>query len=123
MQPELISELNKNKNNIFMSEGLENILSNNTSIVDNCFLDLKNKTISGSILKLEENRKKIKVVIETLNKDLTCFKLRNFCKLRISNEDVIDLEKSLLSYKVYLYKNKCVLKLKIAKESENNCGI
>jgi len=123
MQPELISELNKNKNNVFMSKELEDIMSKDLSAENNCSIILFNESIKGSILKLEESKKKLKVVVETLNKDLTCFKLNNFSKLIFSNRDVIDLEKSLLSYKAYLYKNKCILKLKLTKERENNCGI
>ena len=113
------NEVYKNKNNVFMSKELENIVPKNFSMSSSdCIIELNNRIIEGNILTLEESFKKIKLTIQINCKELTCFKLENFLRIIINDETAINLKNTISSFKVYLNNNKNILKLKLKKECE-----
>ena len=118
-------EIEKNKNNIFMSEDLKGIiLLPDSNIHKVCMINLNNSSIEGSVLSFRESKRKIEVVIQTDQKNLTCEKLESFLSIDVTPSRKIILKDKEFTYKEYLNQNGSYnFKFKLKLESDSKDGI
>lgn len=119
------NEIEKNKNNIFMSEDLKGIILLPDSNIHNiCTINLSNSSIEGSVLLFRESKRKIEVVIQTDQKRLTCENLESFLSIDVTSSRKIILKDKEFTYKEYLNQNGSYnFKFKLKLESDNKDGI
>ena len=119
------NEIEKNKNNIFMSEDLKGIILLPDSNIHNvCTINLSNSSIEGSVLSFRESKRKIEVVIQTDQKNLTCENLESFLSIDVTSSRKIILKDKEFTYKEYLNQNGSYnFKFKLKLESDSKDGI